>query len=104
MLVISRVGERAAFTFLSVGMVYSEQLIVFSLEKNATFALLQSRPHELWARFFGSSMKDDLRYTPSDCFETFPFPDGWETNTSLEVIGQEYYEFAPNSCGNRIKV
>ena len=21
-------------------------------------------PHEIWARFFGSSMKDDLRYTP----------------------------------------
>ena len=37
--------------------------------------ILQSRPHELWARFFGSSMKDDLRYTPSDCFETFPFPE-----------------------------
>ena len=29
----------------------------------------------------------------SDCFETFPFPDGWETNTSLEAIGQEYYEY-----------
>jgi hypothetical protein len=37
-----------------------------------------SRPHELWARFFGSSMKDDLRYTPSDCFETFPFPENWD--------------------------
>ena len=40
----------------------------------AAFAVLQSRPHEVWARFFGSSLKDDLRYTPSDCFETFPFP------------------------------
>ena len=38
-------------------------------------------------------MKDDLRYTPSDCFETFPFPDGWETNPSLESSGQAYYEF-----------
>ena len=23
-------------------------------------------------------MKDDLRYTPSDCFETFPFPTAWD--------------------------
>ena len=38
-------------------------------------------------------MKDDFRYTPSDCFETFPFPDGWETNATLEAIGQEYYEY-----------
>ena len=37
-------------------------------------------------------MKDDLRYTPSDCFETFPFPSGWETNAALEAIGKEYYE------------
>ena len=56
-------------------------------------ALLQSRPHEVWARFFGSSMKDDLRYTPSDCFETFPFPEDWTTRADLEAAGRAYYEF-----------
>ena len=55
--------------------------------------VLQSRLHEAWARFFSSSLKDDLRYTPSDCFETFPFPDGWETNAALEAAGRDYYEF-----------
>ena len=38
-------------------------------------------------------MKDDLRYTPSDCFETFPFPEKWETDAALEAAGREYYEF-----------
>ena len=37
-------------------------------------------------------MKDDMRYTPSDCFETFPFPAGWETNAALETAGREYYD------------
>ena len=37
-------------------------------------------------------MKDDLRYTPSDCFETFPFPGGWETHRGLETAGREYYD------------
>ena len=74
-LVISRVGQQAAFTFLSAHMVYADSLIVFPLTTQAAFCALQSRPHEIWARFFGSSMKDDLRYTPSDCFETFPFPE-----------------------------
>ena len=32
-------------------------------------------------------------YTPSDCFETFPFPDDWETDPTLEAAGQTYYEF-----------
>ena len=38
-------------------------------------------------------MKDDLRYTPSDCLDTFPFPPGYEADQSLESIGQIYYEF-----------
>ncbi len=38
-------------------------------------------------------MKDDLRYTPSDCFETFPFPVGLLENEALEHIGEAYYQF-----------
>ena len=38
-------------------------------------------------------MKDDAVYTPSDCFETFPFPDGWETHPALEAAGKSYYDF-----------
>ncbi len=58
--------------------------------------MLQSRLHEVWARFLSSTLKDDLQYTPSDCFETFPFPDGWETDPVLEATGQAYYEFRAN--------
>ena len=74
-------------------MVYSEQLIVFPFDTYTAFCTLQSRPHEIWARFLGSSMKDDLRYTPSDCFETFPFPDEWNTHPDLERAGTDYYRF-----------
>jgi hypothetical protein len=74
-------------------MVFSHALNVFPLPTHAAFCALQSRPHEIWARFFGSSMKDDLRYTPSDCFETFPFPEGWETHPALDAAGKIYYEF-----------
>ena len=48
--------------------------------------------HEIWARFFSSSMKDDLRYAPSDCFETFPFPPGFETSPALETAGRAYHD------------
>jgi len=37
-------------------------------------------------------LEDRLRYTPSDCFETFPFPDGWQSHPALESAGAEYYE------------
>jgi len=83
----------ASFAFLSPNCVFANTLDVFALQDYQGFSVLQSRPHELWARFFGSSMKDDLRYTPSDCFETFPFPPGWEANADLETIGRTYYEY-----------
>ena len=38
-------------------------------------------------------MKDDLRYTPSDCFRTFPFPENFETDTTLEAAGEAYDAF-----------
>ena len=89
----SQVSATSQFTFLRSDMVYAHTLNVYPYEACASFCVLQSRPHEIWARFFGSSMKDDLRYTPSDCFETFPFPEGWETHANLEATGKAYYDF-----------
>ena len=82
-----------AFTFLPGRMVFANTLAVFPFESYAAFCFLQSRPHETWARFFGSSLEDRLRYTPTDCFETFPFPLDWESNSILEAAGREYFEF-----------
>lgn len=90
---ISRVGQHGSFTFLPSEMVFSDSLVIFPLESFGAFCILQSRIHEVWARFFASSMKDDLRYTPSDCFETFPFPEYFELDKELELAGQNYYEF-----------
>ena len=91
-LVISRVSQQHAFTFLNTGTVFSERLVVIPLENHAMFCSLQSRPHEIWTRFFGSSMKDDLLYTPADCFETFPFPEDWDTHLVLDAAGKAYYD------------
>jgi hypothetical protein len=90
---VSRVGQRLSFAFLPSGLIHSDSLVVFPMESNAAFGALQSRPHEAWARFFASSMKDDLRYSPSDCFETFPLPVDWEQGAALEATGAAYDEF-----------
>ncbi len=92
-LVISEVGQHGAFAFLPSNMAFSHTLNIFPLDTYAAFCALQSRPHEIWARFFGSSLGDQLRYTPSDCFETFPFPETWESHPALEAIGKAYYEY-----------
>jgi hypothetical protein len=92
-LVISQIGNAFGFAFLPNNQVFSHRLIIFPSLSNAFFAILQSRAHELWARFFSYTLKDDFAYGPSDCFDTFPFPSNWETNPSLEAAGKVYYDF-----------
>jgi hypothetical protein len=93
LLAVSRVSDTAAFTFIRGDSIANSDIICFQYSSFAPFSILQSRVHEIWARCFASSMKDDLRYTPSDCFETFPFPENFETNERLETIGKEYYQY-----------
>lgn len=73
--------------------VFAESLVVFAVDEESFLAVLQSQIHECWARSFGSSMKDDLRYTPSDCFETFPFPEDPGAAEALEFVARKYYDY-----------
>ncbi|WP_298818238.1 Eco57I restriction-modification methylase domain-containing protein [uncultured Chloroflexus sp.] len=70
----SRVSEMHMPVFVSQGWVYNEQTIVFAFDDDYHFALLQSAVHETWLRKQASSLRTDIRYTPTDCFDTFPFP------------------------------
>jgi hypothetical protein len=89
---LSRVSQYLAIAKLPTNVVMAETLVVFAFDKYSAYSVLQSRIHEIWAVFFSSSLEDRLRYSPSDCFETFPFPADFETNASLETAGKEYYD------------
>jgi hypothetical protein len=91
-IVCSQVSPHLALTFTSAHYIISNGVIIFVSSARSAFATLQSRIHEVWARFFASSMKDDLRYTPSDCFETFPLPPGFEDAPALETAGRAYHD------------
>jgi len=67
------------------------------------FAILNSDTQSAWAYKNSSMLESRLRYTPSDSFETFPFPpclrpshplDEAEraTRAALERVGTAYYE------------
>ena len=92
-LVISLTTSHIQFAYQPRSRVFGHTLIVFPLDADSTFCALQSRPHEIWTRFFGSSLEERLRYTPSDCFETFPFPRSWQHDSALEAAGKDYYHF-----------
>lgn len=112
-LVIPFVAKWLAPAFVPAITIVAGPANVIALSSFAGFAVLQTQTHELWVQFLSSSLEERQRYTPSDCFETFPFPAGVlevtvagspVTNNqqpatsklhlaSLESAGREYYEF-----------
>ncbi|MGH8318113.1 MAG: Eco57I restriction-modification methylase domain-containing protein [Steroidobacteraceae bacterium] len=89
----AEVSPYLAFRRVASGPIFIKTVILIDMESFGGFATLQSRVHELWARFFSSSMKDDLRYTPSDSFRTFPLPSSFETDPILQAKGEAYHEY-----------
>jgi hypothetical protein len=90
---ISRVSKLLPFAFLPSTIVPAETVVAITLPTYAAFAAVQSRVHEAWTRIMASTLEDRLRYTPEDCFQTFPFPSSFESHPALEAAGQIYYEF-----------
>lgn len=92
-LVTAIVSKHLMFSFQPTDRVFTHALYVFALSSSTAFAVLQSRTHEPWARLLSSSMKNDLRYAASDCFETFPFPrpDPRTVIPAVEAIGEALY-------------
>jgi len=90
---ISRVSPQWAVAWTRGDAIYADSNVVFAFSTFSSFAVLQSRIHEHWARFFSSTLEDRLRYAPSDCFRTFPFPENFETDVTLEAAGATYHTF-----------
>jgi hypothetical protein len=74
--------------------VFTEALKVLTTDRWDIYTVVQSTLHEVWARKYSGALKQDLRYSPSNCFETFPFPeDLWQTpNPALAELGERYHE------------
>ena len=75
--------------FFTPGPVVTNGLVVVADARAARFAMLSSGVHETWAGLEASSLVTRFRYTPSRCFETFPFPAEFD---SLENLGQRYWQ------------
>jgi hypothetical protein len=86
--VIAATSRTLAFCQVPSEFVYSHATYVFPFYEPQHFGLLQSMAHDSWVRGHCSSMKGDLRYTPTDGFETFPFP---PSVSALKSLGERYH-------------
>lgn len=72
--VITRHSKAVMPVTCGTGPVFSDATVIFASDDFADLALLSSAVHQIWAITYGSSLETRVRYTPSDVFETLPFP------------------------------
>jgi hypothetical protein len=87
----SMVSKHRFFVWLPKVQIPENLCVVIARADDTTFGILHSRFHELWSlalcTWLGKG--NDPRYTPTTCFETFPFPEGLtpaDTNNSESKI------------------
>jgi len=90
------------FVFLQSDTYLAAPHFVFAIEGWPKFSILQSKIHDEWVRLTSSTLKDDTRYTASDCFDTFAFPSDSSAGAAenlessdaheLMLIGEQYYQ------------
>jgi hypothetical protein len=96
-LVIARDPKHFCFSFQPTkDRVLNEKLYVFVLSDFGSFAILQSRPHVLWALLHSrpTGGAGTPSYSTKTCFRTFPFPRGDPRSPvrDLEPVGRALYD------------
>jgi type II restriction/modification system DNA methylase subunit YeeA len=68
------VAKYRLFVWLPTVALPANVVIVFGRSDDYFHGILQSYAHELWSLRMGTRLETRPRYTPTTCFETFPFP------------------------------
>ena len=89
----ARTTKHLSFSAVPTEYVFSDALYVFTTDRWDLFTVVQSTLHEVWARKYSGSLKQDLRYSPSKCFDSFAFPvELWQTaDADLAELGERYH-------------
>ena len=73
-LAISAVSKVVLPVWVATGTVWTHAVVVFAYDDDFHFGVLSSAFHWWWVIQNASTMRADIRYTPTDVFETFPQP------------------------------
>ncbi|MBI4027857.1 MAG: class I SAM-dependent DNA methyltransferase [Verrucomicrobia bacterium] len=72
-----RVSKYRIFLWVPSIFIPDDGVFTFARSDDCFFGLLHSHFHEVWSRAQGTQVREresGFRYTPTSCFETFPFP------------------------------
>lgn len=80
--------------FINNNGIPSDATVVFAFQDSENLAILNSNIYQAWVQKFGSYIGMTIRFTPSDCYETFPRPA--EGQVGLDKLGEMYATIRKN--------
>jgi hypothetical protein len=99
---VNRIGKRFLFTWHDRAVCPSDLVVVFAFEDDYAMGVLTSSVHMTWADAEMSTLRVDRRYTPTSCFETFPWPDSdEETRAEIGRLAARLIEQRQEICVDR---
>ncbi len=95
-------GKRLFFCWVDPWTCPSNAMNVFAFDDQYSIGVLSSAVHEGWAWGQSSTMRTDLRYTPTTVFETFPWPvPSIESRATIDALSQALFSLRGELCLGR---
>jgi hypothetical protein len=96
----TRHGKRLLVVWCQPWTMASDATAIFAFEDDYAMGILTSSAHGTWAWARGSTLKGDLRYTPSSVFMTFAWPDpvSEDQRNTIAEAGQAVIERRQAIC------
>jgi type II restriction/modification system DNA methylase subunit YeeA len=91
------VSKHRLFVWMTAPTLPDHAVFAFARDDDYFFGVLHSRFHEVWALKLGTRLETRPRYTPTSCFETFPFPEPThEQKVDISTAVKELNELREN--------
>jgi hypothetical protein len=82
--------KHRVFQFLDATILPDNMLVAIATDDSANLGILSSHIHVVWTLAQGGTLEDRPRYTKSQCFDPFPFPDANNIQKQkIRVIAEE---------------
>ena len=87
------VSKHRVFLWRGSECLCNQRTLVFARDDDYFFGVLHSHVHEVWALKLGTRLETRPNYTPTTCFETFPFPEAHaERDAAIAAAAKELNE------------
>jgi hypothetical protein len=89
---LCEVTKHLPFAYVENNIVYTANLDIFCFSEPKDFTLIQNSLHYYWAWTYCAWLKRDLKYSPGNGFQTYPFPvnPNEKTVSKMNQIGKDY--------------